>query len=161
MVSDPLQVCRERAMRFGATHAFATDLKQSVTEVTHGRGADLVLELAGSVESAESALALVRTGGTVALAGTVVPVGAISLDPELMVRRMLTIRGIHNYHPRDLATALGFLAGAGRPFPWRELVAAEYPLNEAEQAFVSAHTQIGVRVAVVPGNSGGRNEHRR
>jgi putative phosphonate catabolism associated alcohol dehydrogenase len=152
MVSDSLPA--ERALRFGATHDFPADreeLTAGVRDVTHGRGADLVLELAGAAESAEAALALARIGGTVLLAGTVAPVGTIGIDPENVVRRLLTIRGVHNYHPRDLATALEFLAGPGRDFPWRSLIVAEYPLEQAEQAFAAAHTQPGVRVAVVPG----------
>jgi threonine dehydrogenase-like Zn-dependent dehydrogenase len=82
----------------------------------------------------------------------VTPVGSIGVDPENVVRRLLTIRGVHNYHPRDLATALKFLAGPGRDFPWQSLVVAEYPLEEAERAFAVAHTRPGVRVAVVPGD---------
>jgi alcohol dehydrogenase len=154
MVSDPVPACRQRALDFGATHAFPPDgeeLAAGVREATQGRGADLVLELAGVAQTVQAGLALARTGGTVVLAGTVAPVGNIGLDPEHVVRRMLTIRGVHNYHPRDLATALSFLAGPGRGFPWRSLIVAEYPLEQAEQAFAAAHAQPGVRVAVVPG----------
>jgi alcohol dehydrogenase len=154
LVSDPVPACRERALRFGATHIFPTEageLAAGVREITQWRGADLVLELAGAAGTVQSGLALVRTGGTVVLAGTVTPVGTVGFDPENVVRRLLTIRGVHNYHPRDLATALGFLAGPGRDFPWQSLVVAEYPLEQAEQAFAAAHAQPGVRVAVVPG----------
>lgn len=153
MVSDPVPDCRARAVRFGATHAFSTDSKElaaGILDVTDGRGADLVLELAGAAATVQSAIALARIGGTVVLAGTVAPVGSIALEPEMVVRRMLSIRGAHNYHPRDLAAALEFLAGSGREFPWRSLVAAEFPLEQAEQAFVEAHARPGVRVAVVP-----------
>jgi alcohol dehydrogenase len=155
LVSDRVPACRERALSFGATQAFPADageLAAGVRDLTHGRGADLVLELAGVAESVAAGLALARIGGTVVLAGTVAPVGAVGFDPEKVVRRMLTIRGVHNYHPRDLATALGFLAGPGRDFPWRSLVVGEYPLEQAEQAFAAAHLQPGVRVAVVPGD---------
>lgn len=153
IVSDPAAACRQRASRFGATHAFEpAELVGGVSEITRGRGADVVLELAGTRGTVEMGLELARTGGTVALAGTVAPVGAVPLDPEQVVRRMLTIRGVHNYHPRDLATALKFLAGPGRGFPWHELVIAEYPLDEAERAFTHAHGNPGVRVAVVPSN---------
>jgi alcohol dehydrogenase len=156
MVSDPVPACRERALRFGASHVFPAEtgeLVAGVREITLGRGADLVLELAGTAGSVQAGLALVRTGGTVVLAGTVAPVGTIGFDPENVVRRLLTIRGVHNYHPRDLATALGFLAGPGRDFPWESLVATEYPLEQAEQAFAAAHAQPGVRIAVVPSAS--------
>jgi putative phosphonate catabolism associated alcohol dehydrogenase len=200
VVSDTVQECRDRAIRFGATHTFlpsdaacreesstsgrarhptrcgdaacreesstsgapqkgcgghpthyGDELTAGVHEITHGRGADVVLELAGTARSAQAGLSLVRTGGTLVLAGTVAPVGTIALDPEQVVRRMLTIRGVHNYHPRDLATALEFLSGLGRDFPWSSLVVAEYPLEQAEQAFATAHARPGVRVAVVPG----------
>jgi alcohol dehydrogenase len=153
MVSDPVPACRERALTFGATHVFpaATDeLAAGVREVTEQRGADLVLELAGTAGTVQTGLALARTGGTVLLAGTVAPVGTIAFDPECVVRRLLTVRGVHNYHPRDLATALSFLAGSGRDFPWPSLVVARYPLKQAEQAFAAAHAQPGVRIAVVP-----------
>ena len=84
------------------------------------------------------------------LAGTVAPVGNIPLDPESVVRRMLTIRGVHNYHPSDLYAALRFLAGPGRDFPWQSLIGAEYPLAQVEQAFADGHGRPGVRVAVTP-----------
>jgi alcohol dehydrogenase len=152
VVSDPRPVARERAADFGATHALAAaaDLDDRVREITAGRGADVVLELAGTADTVRAALAAARVGGTVVLAGTVAPVGTVPLDPEQVVRRMLTVRGVHNYHPRDLEAALAFLAGPGRGFPWETLVAARYPLAEVERAFADAHARPGVRVAVVP-----------
>lgn len=154
IVGDPVAACRERALAFGATHVFSTnDLADGVRERTAGRGADLVLELAGSADSVCTAFALARTGGTIVLAGTVAPVGTVEFDPEKFVRRMLTVRGVHNYHPRDLVAALGFLAGPGRKFPWGSLIVARYPLEEAERAFTMAHTSPGQRVAVVPGEA--------
>ena len=152
IVSDPEPATHERAKCFGATHVFPadTDLVDRVRVSTAGRGADLALELAGTAVSVQAALAAVRVGGTVLLAGTVAPVGTVPLDPERVVRRMLTVRGVHNYHPRDLAAALAFLAGPGRGFPWANLVAARYPLAEVEQALAEAHARPGVRIAVEP-----------
>jgi alcohol dehydrogenase len=150
---DPVPACLVRAAAFGATHAFLPEtdgLAAGVAEVTDGRGADVALELAGTAASVQAALSSVRTGGTVVLAGTVAPVGAVGVDPEQVVRRMLTIRGVHNYHPRDLAAALAFLAGAGRGFPFEQLIAGEYALADAERAFGHAHAHPGVRVAVIP-----------
>jgi len=154
VASDPVANCRRRATEFGATHTFSADigeLTDGVRGLTDNRGADVVVELAGYASTTKAAVALARPGGTVLLAGTVAPVGTIELDPEDVVRRMLTIRGVHNYHPRDLAAALTFLAGAGRKYPWRSLVTAEYPLDQAEQAFAAARDRPGERVAVLPG----------
>lgn len=160
-VCDPVPECRARAARFGATHALAAgagELEAGVRGLTDGRGADVVLELAGAAASVAAALALARTGGTVVLAGTVAPVGKVELDPEAVVRRMLTVRGVHNYHPRDLVAALEFLAGPGRDYPWAGLVAEEYGLEDAERAFAAAHRRPGERVAVRPGGTNGRVE---
>jgi alcohol dehydrogenase len=159
LVSDPVPECRERALRFGATHVFPADteaLAAGVAASTEGRGTDLVLELAGAAQTVRAGLALVRTGGTVVLAGTVAPVGPLEFDPEAVVRRLLTIRGVHNYHPCDLATALAFLAGPGRDHPWQNLIVAAYPLERAEEAFAAAHARPGVRVAVIPAAEGQR-----
>jgi alcohol dehydrogenase len=153
VVSDPLPMCRERALSFGATRALPADadeLAAGVRELTQGRGADVVLELSGRAEAVQAGIAMTRTGGTVVLAGTVAPVGEIRLDAENVVRRLLTIRGVHNYHPHDLAMALEFLSGPGHDFPWQSLVAAKYPLEQAERAFAEAHSRPGVRVAVIP-----------
>jgi alcohol dehydrogenase len=151
---DPDAACRSRAMAFGATDALPADpgsLAAAVADRTDGRGADVVLELAGVAESVRAGLSLVRTGGVLLLAGTVAPTPAVALDPEAVVRRMLTIRGVHNYHPRDLPTALAFLSGPGRAYPFDTLVQAEYPLEEARQAFTRAQLHPGLRVAVIPG----------
>lgn len=153
IASDPVSACRERALAFGATHAFPAEtdeLTARVADVTQGRGADVVLELAGTAQTVQAGLALVRTGGTLVLAGTVAPTGDMVFEPEKVVRRMLTIRGVHNYHPRDLDAALTFLAGPGRGFPFETLIAADYPLEESEQAFAHAHTNPGTRIAVIP-----------
>ncbi len=153
LASDPAAECRERALAFGATHACPSDpaaLAAHVHAVTDGRGADVVLELAGVAASVQVAFERVRTGGTVVLAGTVAPVGTIPFDPEQVIRRMLTIRGVHNYHPRDLKAALDFLAGPGATYPFDSLVAAEYPLDQVEEAFHFAHSHPGLRVAVKP-----------
>lgn len=152
LVTDPQPAARDRAARFGATHALPADidLVGAVRDATGGRGADVVLELAGTADTVRAAVASARVGGAVVLAGTVAPVGTVPLDPEQVVRRMLTVRGVHNYAPPDLAAALAFLAGPGRGFPWAELVAARHPLAAVERAFADAHARPGVRVAVVP-----------
>jgi alcohol dehydrogenase len=151
VAADPSADARSRAVRFGATDAVPPDeLGGLIAELTAGRGADVAVELAGTADSVRAGLDRVRTGGTVVLAGTVAPTPAVPLDPEAVVRRWLTLRGVHNYHPRDLGAALDFLAGPGREYPFAELAAADFPLDRVEEAFAAAHARPGVRVAVVP-----------
>ncbi len=153
MVVDPDPAPRERALAFGATHVFPSEpkaLESAIADFTDGRGVDAALELAGVADAVKSALASTRIGGTVVLAGTVLPTPSVPLDPEDVVRRLLTIRGVHNYAPRDLATALEFLAGPGKAYPFAELVTRRFRLDEIESAFAFAHANPGQRVAVVP-----------
>ena len=121
-----------------------------VSELTLGRGADVALELAGAQASVEAALALVRVGATVVLAGTVLPTPAVALDPERVVRRTLTIIGVHNYAPADLVRAVDFLTHCGDAYPFAALAGESLALAEVERAFAQAHASPGTRVAVVP-----------
>ena len=151
LVSDPDDARRRRALAFGATDAFAPEESAvRLGAITGGRGADVTLELAGVAAAVEAGLALMRIGGTLVLAGTVLPTPRVSFDPEALVRRMLTIRGVHNYAPGDLAAALDFLDGAGNAYPFADLVGRSFPLAEIEAAFAFAHEHPGKRVAVVP-----------
>jgi alcohol dehydrogenase len=151
VVSDPDPDRRQRATEFGATHTVEPDaVTAAVSGLTAGRGADAALELAGSADAVRAALACVRVGGTVVLAGTVLPTEPVAVDPEAVVRRLLTVRGVHNYAPADLAAAVAFPAGPGKSAPWADLVGQTFPLAEAESAIGYAHAHRGTRVAVVP-----------
>ncbi len=153
LVADPDRARLQRASRFGATHVSSAnfdELHRLGADVTDGRGFDVALELAGVAETVASGLALTRVGGMLILAGTVLPTPSVPFDPEAVVRRMLTIRGVHNYAPRDVAAALDFLAGPGKAYPFANLVCRTFRLDEIEAAFSFAHANTGQRVAVVP-----------
>jgi alcohol dehydrogenase len=66
VVSDPVAACQERATAFGANACCGTnfsDQRTCLDPFTDGRGADVVLELAGTASSAQVGLQLCRTGG--------------------------------------------------------------------------------------------------
>jgi alcohol dehydrogenase len=150
---DPLDVCRERSLAFGATDTCVDDpssIAASVAQITDGLGVDIALELAGSSAMVSAALLSTRIGGRVLLAGTVALTPAVAFDPEQIVRRCLTIQGSHNYHPRDLAAALSFLAGPAQSYPFESLIAATFPLDQVALAFEQASQHPGQRVLVHP-----------
>jgi threonine dehydrogenase-like Zn-dependent dehydrogenase len=95
-------------------------------------------------------LDLVRTGGTFVLAGIVSPSAMITLDAHKIVRKMLSIRGIHNYHPRHLVEALDFSVANRSRFPFSDLVDAHYPLEQATRAMRDAASRRVLRAAIVP-----------
>ncbi len=153
MVTDIDPERLDRARQFGATDTVLVGEDEQlwisrVVELTHGRGVDLALELSGSARAAEAGVALLRIGGRYVLAGTVFPTPAIRIDPEDVVRRLLTICGNHNYRPDDLQAAVSFLAKHAADFAFGSLVGARFPLQEAQAALERAAKGDTLRVAV-------------
>jgi threonine dehydrogenase-like Zn-dependent dehydrogenase len=145
----------EFASRFGATHAVQVDGENSalaalVRKLTAGRGVDLALELSGAPGAIESGLNLLRIGGRYVLVGSVFPGRPVALSPETVVRRLLTIQGVHNYAPEDLAAAVAFLSQQHERYPFAELVTKPFSLSEAERAFAHAIGDRPLRAAVRP-----------
>lgn len=144
-----------RASSFGATRcvlaaADGKELETIVREVTNGRGVDLAIELSGSTDALERGLELLCIGGRYIWAGAVFPSRPLSLGAETIVRRHLAIRGVHNYAPRDLRTAVEFLSVNHREYPFGELVSETFSLSEADAAFRHAIEQRALRIAVSP-----------
>jgi alcohol dehydrogenase len=146
----------DRAEPFGADACGLVDadggsLRHLTRDATQGRGADIVLEMSGSTDAVEQAVNLVRIGGRCVLVGSVFPSRAARLSAEQVVRKMITIRGIHNYGAANLAGAIEFLKESQAAFPFHELVARRFTLVEAAEAFEYAQRPDVFRVAVVPG----------
>ena len=123
-------------------------LRQVIADRTQGRGVDIVLEMTGSTDAAEQSLDLLRIGGRLILVGAVFPGRAMQLSAEQIVRGLIRIEGVHNYHPEDLQSAVSFLKSAPEDSPARNLVEREFPLEEAEAAFQFAADHRPLRVAV-------------
>lgn len=140
----------DRARLFGATcTALPGDLAGLVADRTDRRGVDVAFELTGWPSVFESGLSLLRLGGTYVLIGAVFPSEPVSLRVEALVRRQLTLRGIHNYAPEDLATAVEFLA-ASPDIPFPTLIDRWFPLADVEGALAHARQATVFRVGVRP-----------
>lgn len=141
------------AERFGATRVCRADpeaLRETVREATARRGVDVALELTGSPDAIETGLDLVRIGGRYAWIGSVLPTRSIPVNPEAIVRRHLTIYGLHNYSAQDLHRAIEVLDQYHRQFPFADLVGAIYPLDAVNEAIGHASRGSAVRVGVKP-----------
>jgi len=150
IVGDPDEDRLGRATAFGATHTAGDGARLAVVvkSATDGYGADVALELSGAASAAEQAVALVRVGGRCVWVGAVLPTPPVTMSPETIVRRHLTIQGVHNYHPRDLRDALAFLAEHHGSYSFADLVGETVALAEADRAFRTAEASRAVRVAV-------------
>ena len=145
----------KRAERFGAHKTVlmgegGDGLPDAVQGLTSGRGMDVVIDVCGVAEAVQQGLHSLRIGGVLVLLGSVFPGPPLSLDLENVVRRMLTIRGVHNYAPEDLVAAVEFLHQVHEVYPFAELVTDPYPLDEVAEAFRAAADPGSLRVAITP-----------
>ncbi|XVV12587.1 zinc-binding dehydrogenase [Actinoplanes sp. CA-131856] len=141
---DPVPARRELALRFGAAEVAVGASSDVCAEV------DVALELSGATAAVQGALASLAVGGTLVLAGSVSPGPAVGLDPERVVRGLLTVTGMHNYTAVDLQTAIDFLAACHDRYPFAELVEGAYPLEKLDDAFDAARRGPAPRQAVLP-----------
>lgn len=155
VVQDRLKLGKQ----FGVTHAVfmgdgdgGDELARLSKELTGGRGIDVAVELSGSRHAMQMALPLLRVGGRYALVGAVFPGDDIAINPEMVVRRMLTTFGLHNYTPDDLLTAVRFLAQHHQNYPFELMVQGCWPLREADAALKFAVAHHALRVAIIPGD---------
>ncbi len=112
-----------------------------------GRGADVVIEAAGTEQAWVDAVELVRPGGTVVMFGGLPrearpPVAAYRLHYE-----ELTIRGSFHHTPATVRAALGFLASGA--YPWEQLVTHCVSLAELPALFAEPPRDL-LKAAVIP-----------
>jgi putative phosphonate catabolism associated alcohol dehydrogenase len=97
-----------------------------------GEPVDVALDFTGAAPAVSAALARLDVGGTLVLAGSVLPGPPIAVDPESVVRRWLTITGVHNYEPHHLIRAVEFLDATRTAYPWADLVSTPVALDDIE-----------------------------
>lgn len=145
----------ERAQRFGAdrTVLWQDDwetLQSQLQQEAAVEGFDIILELSGAPAAISAAGRLASIGARIVLVGSVMPVGDVGFDPEQIVRRWLSIHGVHNYTPSDLVTAVRFLETHQSDYPWSGLVETEFSLDEINDAIRDAVKRRPIRMAVKP-----------
>ena len=141
VVCDLDPVRRQRAIEMGADETL---------ECVPDDQFDVVFEMTGNPGVVEETVKVAATGGTIVLVGSVAPSRDVSFSPEQIVRGLMTIRGVHNYRPDDLRTAVDFLVRHHRDFPLERLVEAWFPLADVNSAVDRAEQGDCVRVGVRP-----------
>lgn len=163
VVADPDDGRRALSRAFGAVATAdptaGDDEPTSLASALDAVGGDVrgVVEASGAGAAVESVLRVVGTGGVVALVGSVFPAPPVALDAESVVRRLVTLRGVHNYEPRHLVAAARFVERRARDLPFAALVGDAVPLAEIDRGLELAgrgtHVRVGVRPPTVAGGA--------
>jgi L-iditol 2-dehydrogenase len=112
-----------------------------------GRGADVVIEAAGTAEAWLEAEELVRPGGTVVMFGGLPREARPAIDAYRLHYEELTIRGSFHHTPATVRAALGFL-GSGA-YPWERLVTHQVSLQQLPALFADPPRDL-LKAAVIP-----------
>jgi L-iditol 2-dehydrogenase len=116
-------------------------------EAGDGRGADIVIEAAGTEQAWFDAEELVRPGGTVVLFGGLPRDARPPLDAYRIHYEELTLRGSFHHTPATVRAALGFLASGA--YPWQRLVTHRVLLADLPALFADPPRDL-LKAAVTP-----------
>lgn len=155
---DPDKARRQQARAFGAeltckpgAEALRSVLREAMHDLpmtTAWPGFGVAFEMSGANKAIESLLDVAGTGASVVLVGSVFPAKPIEVSAEQLVRKLVTITGVHNYVPEHLVEAVEFLRGADHE-QFAALVGATIGFDDLPAAFAYDH-EAAVRVGVRP-----------
>jgi len=139
------------ALRLGADRALNVaevgDATQAVRDLTAGRGADLVIEFAGSAEAGRQSLEIARRGGRVVLGGSTSPGRRLDVDLSTIVRGHLSVFG-SVANPRGISGRANVLMQKGL-VDVRRLITHHLPLNEFARAWQIFRDRDGGAIRVM------------
>jgi S-(hydroxymethyl)glutathione dehydrogenase/alcohol dehydrogenase len=152
---DPASFKQEKAVEFGATHAFP-DIDQATEyarSITNGQGADAVIITIGRIEGEHvaQALAAIRKAGTVVLTGLgdITATGApIALGDLTLMQKRLQGSLFGESNPRHDIPNLLRTYQAGQ-LKLDEPVTREYTLDQVAEACADMHAGKNIRGVVV------------
>lgn len=148
ILSDPIAERREIASRLGADHVIdpvGANLRETVKELTDGRGPDVACEAVGKPELVAEAMAIVKPMGVVQLVGVSPKGSPLPVDLYDIHYRELRIQGAYG-RGTSFRRALALLPSLGVD----SLITARFPLERIADAFAHAAAGQGVKTVITP-----------
>ncbi len=137
--------------QFGADRMWnyhQVDIPSTVRDLTHGWGADIVIEATGVPSVWETAIACGRPGATINLFGGCPKDTTISVNTDRLHYSELTLKGVFHNTPQHVRAALALLADKSIPFEL--LISDRRPLSDLAQTFADMRDRQVIKVAMLP-----------
>jgi len=145
------------AKRLGADHSLnigktsKAERLQFVRDLTHGRGADMVIECAGVPEAVPEALEMLRIGGLLVEAGNFSDLGEISLSPHRhLCAKNARILGVGGEEPAAYGPSMRQMARYMKNYPLREFVTHRFGLRDVHAAMQKSTEAESMKVVMEP-----------
>lgn len=126
------------------------DRVKAVRKLTDGQGADVVVEVVGHPSAIDEGLKMLAQFGRYVEIGNINVGRTFAFDPSRFVFSNKTMVGVSLYDPAVLSRALKFLEEYQDKLPFDRLAAAQYSLDNINEAFAAADSKRDVRAAIVP-----------
>jgi putative phosphonate catabolism associated alcohol dehydrogenase len=133
--------------KFGANAAYPYPGEEAVLPLPWPE-ADVVFDMTGDPQAMKMGVDSLAVGGYAIWIGAVYPAKPVAIDAQKVVRKLLQIRGLHNYNYEDFVNATSFIENNHQKYPFEELVEKEYSLEDIEEAFTFAGNSKPVRVGI-------------
>jgi putative phosphonate catabolism associated alcohol dehydrogenase len=143
---DPTRLALAR--QFGANAVFDARDSWQMKLKSERINYEIIIETSGMADAMEQTLAELAIGGTAVWVGAVMPQRPLQIDAEKVVRRLHTLKGLHNYNLEDLKTAVSFIEQHHQHYPFAENILDHFGLNEVQEAFAFAADTQPLRVAI-------------
>jgi threonine dehydrogenase-like Zn-dependent dehydrogenase len=145
------------ARQLGADHvlnAAETTVRsriEAIRELTHGRGADVVVECAGVPQVIPEALEALRVGGLLVEAGNFSDLGDVSINPHRhLCSKNVRILGVGGEEPASYGPSMRQMGRYMQHYPLRRFVSHRYPLREVDAAVRASMAPDSMKVVITP-----------
>lgn len=145
-ITDPDAARLAWSEKFGADSTYSYPSEESV--LFPWPEADIVFDMTGNPQAMKIGIDSLAVGGCAIWIGAVFPAAPVPVDAQKIVRKVLQIRGLHNYNYEDFLSATLFIEENYKKYPFEDLIEAEYPLDKIEEAFAFATNSKPVRVGI-------------
>jgi threonine dehydrogenase-like Zn-dependent dehydrogenase len=110
---------------------------QRVMELTHGRGADIVMELVGKSDLMIEGIDMLSNGGSFVEIGDIVAGREVSIDPTKLLNGK-SIIGSRMYRASLLPKLLDYLVRNRYKLPFHTMISHKFPLEQVNEAMEKA-----------------------
>jgi threonine dehydrogenase-like Zn-dependent dehydrogenase len=145
------------AKRLGADHAInaarttPAERLTFIRDLTHGRGADMVIECAGVPQAVPEGLEMLRLGGLLVEAGNFSDLGEVGINPHRhLCSKSVRILGVGGEEPGAYGPSMRQMARYLKHYPLREFVTHRYRLRDVEAAMNKSIAPDSMKVVLEP-----------
>lgn len=145
------------AKKLGADYAVnvaettAAERLRFVRDLTHGRGADVVIECAGVPQVIPECLDMLRIGGMLVEAGNFSDLGEVAISPHRhLCSKNVRIIGVGGEEAASYGPSMRQLVRYMKHYPVREFVSHRYRLDDVDAAVHKAIAPESMKVVIDP-----------